>query len=205
MNTSHWILTGLWILYYTVHSILASTGVKKYFNHLLGKYFRYYRLCYTLIATLTLIGLLYFQYSFRSPVVIKSLMIKYLSFIFLLIPGAIIMVISLKKYFMLLSGIRSIFTPVSVPELKTDGIHSYVRHPLYSGTILFVAGLFFMVPILSNLIDVLLLIIYILVGITFEEKKLKKEFAAAYTGYMSKVPKLIPSLRKLTKSETHAN
>ncbi len=35
---------------------------------------------------------------------------------------------------MLLSGIRSIFTPVATPELKTDGIHKFVRHPLYSGT-----------------------------------------------------------------------
>ena len=109
------------------------------------------------------------------------------------------MMISLKKYFILLSGIRSIFTSVSTPELKIDGIHRFVRHPLYSGTMLFVAGLFFILPTLSNLINVLLLIFYILVGIIFEEKKLKKEFGAGYLEYMSKVPKLIPSFRKQEK------
>lgn len=100
---------------------------------------------------------------------------------------------------MLLSGIKSIFTPVSTPELKTDGIHRFVRHPLYSGTILFVVGLFFILPTLSNLIDVFLLTMYILVGIIFEEKKLKTEFGADYLEYMSKVPKLIPSFRKQEK------
>ncbi|MDE3185421.1 MAG: isoprenylcysteine carboxylmethyltransferase family protein [Bacteroidota bacterium] len=199
MNTSHWILIGLWIVYYSLHSVFASTSAKVFFKKYLGKHFRYYRLCFTLFATITLVGLLYFQYSFYSPVLIKSLIIKYLSFIFLIIPGSIIMMISLKKYFMLLSGIRSIFTSVSTPELKIDGIHRFVRHPLYSGTMVFVAGLFFILPTLSNLIDVLLLIFYILVGIIFEEKKLKKEFGPGYLEYMSKVPKLIPSFRKQEK------
>ncbi len=199
LNTSHWILIGLWIVYYTLHSVFASTSVKIFFKKYLEKQFRYYRLCFTLFATFTLIGLLYFQYSFYSPVLINSLIIKYLSFVFLIIPGSIIMMISLKKYFMLLSGIKSIFTPVATPELKTDGIHRFVRHPLYSGTILFVSGLFFILPTLSNLIDVLLLILYILVGIVFEEKKLKKEFGAGYLEYMSKVPKLIPTFRKQEK------
>ena len=94
---------------------------------------------------------------------------------------------------MLLSGVRSIFTSVATPELKVNGIHKYVRHPLYSGTILFVCGLFFIFPTLSNLIAATLLILYVLIGIVFEEKKLKREFGNAYVEYMSKVPKLIPS------------
>lgn len=102
---------------------------------------------------------------------------------------------------MLLSGIRSIFTPVDTPELKVNGVHKYVRHPLYSGTILFVCGLFFIFPTLNNLIAAVLLILYVLTGIIFEEKKLKKEFGNAYIEYMSKVPKLIPSFWK-SKSET---
>lgn len=199
MNTSHLILIGLWIVYYTLHSVFASTSFKVLFKKYLGKCSRYYRLCYTLFATITLVGLFYFQYSFYSPILIKSLVIKYSSFIFLIIPGSIIMMISLKKYFMLLSGIKSIFTPIATPELKTDGIHRFVRHPLYSGTILFVAGLFFILPTLSNLIDVLLLIFYILIGIIFEEKKLVKEFGADYLHYMEQVPKLIPSFQKQKK------
>ncbi len=97
---------------------------------------------------------------------------------------------------MLLSGVRSLFRPVSTPELKVNGIHQYVRHPLYSGTILFVCGLFFIFPTLSNLIAAVLLVLYVITGIIFEEKKLIKEFGANYLRYMERVPKLIPSFRK---------
>jgi len=93
---------------------------------------------------------------------------------------------------MLLSGVRSIFQPLPPSELKVEGIHRFVRHPLYSGTILFVWGLFFVFPMLNNLIAVVLLTLYVLIGIGFEEKKLLKEFGRSYREYMSHVPKLIP-------------
>ncbi len=196
MNSHHWILIGLWVLYYTLHSVLAATIVKESFKQKLEKYFRYYRLGYSTFALLALIALLIYQYSFLSPLLIKSLGIKYISAIILVLPGFIIMLVSIKKYFMLLSGVRSIFTPIPTPELKVSGIHKYVRHPLYSGTILFVCGLFFVFPTLSNLIAAVLLVLYILVGIVFEEKKLKREFGKAYVDYMSKVPGLFPFLRR---------
>jgi protein-S-isoprenylcysteine O-methyltransferase Ste14 len=192
-------LIVLWILYYALHSILAATSVKDYFMKQLGKYFRYYRLGYTTFAFVTLVALLLYQYSFASPLLINSVAVKYISAFFLVLPGVVIMLISIKKYFMLLSGIRSLFAPVTTPELKVGGIHKYVRHPLYSGTILFVCGLFFIFPTLSNLIAAALLILYVLIGIIFEEKKLKKDFGTAYAKYMSHVPKLIPSFKKSQK------
>lgn len=103
--------------------------------------------------------------------------------------------ISIKKYFMLLSGVRSIYQPVPVNELKIDGIHRYMRHPLYAGTILFVCGLFFIFPYLNNFIAVVLLILYVLIGIYFEEKKLIKEFGSKYLDYMFNVPMLIPRFK----------
>lgn len=193
MNKPHWILIGLWIVYYILHSVFASGRVKELFKKKMGNYFRYYRLAYSTSAFLALVALLIYQYSFPSSLIIRWAVIKYFSIIFLILPGLVIMLISIKKYFLLLSGIRSIFIPIATPELKMNGIHKYVRHPLYSGTILFVSGLFFIFPTLSNLIAAGLLIGYILIGITFEEKKLKKEFGKAYIQYMSKVPKLIPS------------
>lgn len=93
---------------------------------------------------------------------------------------------------MLLSGVRSLFVATPLSELKINGIHRFVRHPLYLGTILFVCGLFFLFPTISNLIAVVLLIGYVLIGITFEEKKLIREFGKNYEEYISKVPMLIP-------------
>lgn len=192
MNTSHWLLIIFWIVYYAIHSILASTAVKHFFRKKLGKYFRYYRFGYTIFATITLIFLLIFQYSYSSPLLIKSVLLKYFSILFLVMPGMIIMLISIKKYFLLLSGVKSLFAPTPASELKINGIHRFIRHPLYSGTILFVIGLFFLFPTLNNLIAVVLLILYVLIGIGFEEKKLLKEFGRSYREYMSHVPKLIP-------------
>lgn len=189
---NYFLLILFWIIYYAVHSILASTTVKDFFRKKLGKYFRYYRLAYSFFATITLIFLLFFQYSFYSPELIKSVFLKYFSALFLVLPGLVIMFISIKKYFMLLSGVRSLFVATPPSELKINGIHRFVRHPLYLGTILFVCGLFFLFPTISNLIAVVLLIGYVLIGITFEEKKLIREFGKNYEEYISKVPMLIP-------------
>lgn len=191
----HWLLIAFWIIYYAVHSLLASEIVKQFFKNNLGKLYRYYRLGYSVLATITLALLLYFQYSFESPVLIRIGWIKYVSFFILVLPGLLLMGGSIKKYFMLLSGVRSIYQPVPVSELKTDGIHRYMRHPLYTGTILFVCGLFFIFPYLNNLIAVVLLILYVFIGIYFEEKKLIKEFGSRYRSYMLNVPKLIPGLK----------
>ena len=191
----HWLLIAFWIVYYAVHSILASAIVKRFFKNNLGKFYHYYRLGYSIFATITLAWLLYFQYSFKSPVLIRIGWIKYVSFFILVLPGLLLMGGSIKKYFMLLSGVRSIYQSVPVSELKMDGIHRYMRHPLYAGTILFVCGLFFIFPYLNNLIAVVLLILYVIIGIYFEEKKLIKEFGNNYRSYMLNVPKLIPDLK----------
>ena len=191
----HWLLIILWIVYYAVHSLLASTIAKQFFKNNLSTLYRYYRLGYSIFATITLAWLLYFQYSFKSPVLIRIGWIKYVSFFILVLPGLLLMGGSIKKYFMSLSGVRSIYQPVPVSELKMDGIHRYMRHPLYTGTILFVCGLFFIFPYLNNLIAVVLLILYVFIGIYFEEKKLIKEFGNNYRSYMLNVPKLIPDLK----------
>ena len=199
MNFLHWLLILFWIIYYMVHSVLAATSVKIFFKKTLGKYFCYYRLAYSIFVTITLLWLLYYQYSFQSPLLMRSIALKYFSFLLLVLPGILIMFISIKKYFLLLSGVRSIFTPMPAAELKADGIHRYVRHPLYSGTILFVWGLFFIFPLLNNLIAVILLTLYVLIGISFEEKKLINEFGGKYDEYISKVPKLIPDLKNMKR------
>ncbi|HEY5464220.1 MAG TPA: isoprenylcysteine carboxylmethyltransferase family protein [Hanamia sp.] len=193
----HLLLIFFWIIYYVVHSVLAATSVKVFFEKKLGRVFRYYRLFYSIFVTVTLGWLLYFQYSFDSPLLIKSIALKYISIILLVLPGLVIMFISIKKYFMLLSGVRSVFHPTPAAELKVNGIHRFVRHPLYSGTILFVWGLFFIYPFLNNLISIILLTMYVLVGISFEEKKLINEFGEKYEEYIINVAKLIPDFKNI--------
>ena len=79
-------------------------------------------------------------------------------------------------------------------RLKTSGLSGIVRHPLYTGTLLFLWGLWLLDASLSTLIMAACLSAYIRVGIYFEEKKLLREFGREYARYRQRVPMLFPSL-----------
>lgn len=168
---------------------------KSYFKKNLQGFYRYYRLCYSIFAFLTLLILLIYQYSFHSIKLLESATIQYAAVFLFVIPGLYTMLISIFKYFKLLSGIRSLYEPAPPVELKIDGIHKYVRHPLYTGTIMFTWGLLLTFPYLNNLIAVAALTIYVLIGIRLEETKLLSEFGNSYKEYASKVPMLIPDFK----------
>ena len=111
------------------------------------------------------------------------------------------MIISILKYFKLLSGVRSLYEVEPSTELLRGGIHNHVRHPLYSGTLMFIWGLFFIFPMLNNLIAVIIITGYVLIGIRLEEKKLLIEFGNIYADYMSRVPMLIPGFKSLKQNK----
>jgi len=196
LDLNHWILLLLWILYVVIHSLLAAVRVKLFFENIAGGLFRYYRLAYSILSALGLLFILYFQYSFTSVVLMNAPVLKHIS-VLMLVPGLIIMVISVLKYFKLLSGIRSLYHSKSTPELKLTGIHKFVRHPLYLGTLLFIWGLFLNFPWLNNLIAAVIITVYILIGIRLEEKKLLSEFGHRYANYILQVPMLIPGFKRV--------
>lgn len=106
------------------------------------------------------------------------------------------MLISILKYFKLLSGVRSLYQAKPCGGLKLEGIHKYVRHPLYLGTLLFIWGMFFIFPMLNNVIAFVIITVYVLIAIRFEEKKLLAEFGDLYADYITRVPALAPDFRK---------
>ena len=79
-------------------------------------------------------------------------------------------------------------------HLDTTGIHQFVRHPLYLGTLLFVWAWFLFSPLVTNLITCIMISLYIWIGMYFEEKKLVQEFGAEYISYQQRVPMIIPFL-----------
>ena len=76
--------------------------------------------------------------------------------------------------------------------LVIAGMNKYVRHPLYSGTMLFAAGFLVWQPYHKNLFLFLLMWIYLSFGIIYEEKKLLKIYGDEYKIYQKKVKKMIP-------------
>jgi protein-S-isoprenylcysteine O-methyltransferase Ste14 len=93
---------------------------------------------------------------------------------------------------MQLSGLRWLSRGKVSSKLEVNGLHRYVRHPLYLGTFVFLWGWFLLYPSLSFLICCSFITIYTLIGLRFEEKKLIKEFGDEYVQYQKKVPRLIP-------------
>lgn len=93
-----------------------------------------------------------------------------------------------------LSGVDVLLKQQKPPLLEQSGLHRFVRHPLYSGTLLFIWALFLLFPWLSNLIACVVITVYTLVGIHMEEQKLMLQFGDTYRRYAAATPMLIPSL-----------
>ena len=113
------------------------------------------------------------------------------------IPGLLMMIICIRKYFFDLSGVDVFKSTQSTPRLQTGGLHQFVRHPLYFGTLLFIWSCFLLFPMWNNLIACLVITIYTIIGIKIEERKLIREFGDSYIIYSRNVPMLIPNLFKI--------
>jgi protein-S-isoprenylcysteine O-methyltransferase Ste14 len=113
-----------------------------------------------------------------------------------IVAGLVVMIACIRKYFANLSGIDVITKKQRPQVLELQGLHEYVRHPLYSGTLLFIWSLFLVFPLLSNLIAFLIITVYVFIGIRLEERKLELEFGENYKKYARITPMLIPSFRK---------
>jgi methanethiol S-methyltransferase len=195
MVEKHFILALLWALFCFLHSLLASLSIKQKLAHQMGKSFKHYRLFYTLFAFATLGVVVYYQINMDSPYIYHTTTFSTIAGIAIGLVGLVIMAVCIKKYFLSLSGLKSLFQEKPATTLMLNGIHRFVRHPLYAGTFIAIWGAFIALPLLSLLIANFIITVYTLIGIELEEKKLEAEFGAAYKKYQQKVPKLIPALR----------
>jgi len=192
MSLAHiWLLCS-WILYVVLHSVLAAPGVKRRAQRLLGKSYRHYRLGYTLFAFLSLAALLFFQLQVDSPLLFAQRGWTKFAGWTLSVSGALVMAVCIRKYFVSLSGIRSLLEESSRERLMITGIHRYVRHPLYLGTFMFIWGLFLLFPYLSLLIANGVITVYTCLAIPLEEAKLIDAFGEDYRHYRRQVPPLLP-------------
>lgn len=83
------------------------------------------------------------------------------------------------------------YTP---PPFTERGWYRWVRHPLMSGFLI----VFWVTPVLTagHLLFCVAATGYILIGIGFEERDLRRELGPAYASYAARVPALIPGCRR---------
>jgi protein-S-isoprenylcysteine O-methyltransferase Ste14 len=94
-----------------------------------------------------------------------------------------------------LFGLRQVWrathnNPQASPEFRTPFLYRIVRHPMMSGFLL----AFWATPVmtLDRLLFALGMALYILIGLAFEERALRREFGPVYAKYEAAVPRLFP-------------
>ena len=193
---SYFLQILLWLAYGVLHSVLADNKVKRFFEQKMGKGYRRYRLLYNLQALVFLVVILVYQltlpverlWEFDWRIHLVGNILKY--------GGLLIVLIAISGYdFKEFSGLT--FSPRNASAgsgtLKTTGLLHYVRHPIYTGTLLSVWGLFVEEASIRNLIMAVCITVYVRIGIVFEERKLIAEFGKNYLEYRRQVPMLFPN------------
>jgi methanethiol S-methyltransferase len=195
MVAQHLLCALLWIVFCVLHSVLASGTVKRKTQAALPSFFPYYRLAYTLFAVASFAAVVCFQWNLDSPLLYAPNMITNSGGALIGVAGLLVMGICIKKYFLSLSGLKSMFRTIPAHQLMITGLHRYVRHPLYAGTFLAIWGMFVVVPYMSLLISNVIITGYTLLAIGYEEQKLVAEFGDDYLRYRKQVPRILPGFR----------
>jgi len=185
------------ILYATVHSLTATLGVKARSRQLFGPSSdRWYRLAYNLFAGISFLPILWLMavlpdhrlYAIPFPWVVLTTLGQFI--------GVVIIVLGIwQADAWSFLGIRQLFgkqQPTQTTELTITGLYRWMRHPLYTGGLLFL----WLTPVLTinSLTLTIILSIYLVVGARFEERRLLHEFGKAYAAYQQEVPMLLPRL-----------
>ena len=187
-----WLIIA-WIIYFILHSVFALQMVKNAF-YSIGLKPHNYRLIYNILAILLLIPILVISSSIDARFMFEPKIYFKVMGLLLAGSGIVVVKIAFKSYdtkaFLGLGSLEG------EQIFQTSGLLRSVRHPLYSGSILVLIGYVLFDPKISTIISVALMILYFVIGIQFEEKKLIKEFGDKYLDYTRKTPMLIPRLWK---------
>ncbi len=206
MDTPILILVAL-LGFGVLHSLLASHTAKALARHLFGdRHSRgWYRLLYNALAVISLLPALALAvalpdrelYRIPPPFSILTLGVQALG-----IAGMAYSIYQLD--FPHFAGLRQLASwlkhaearsesDTSTSHLVVDGLHRYVRHPLYTSSLIV---LWLISPMTANrMAFVVGVTLYFYAGSIFEEHKLVAEFGEAYREYQRRVPRLIPRIR----------
>jgi protein-S-isoprenylcysteine O-methyltransferase Ste14 len=181
------ILVICWAAYFAAHSIFAMYSVKDK----IGLKARTYRLIYAFLSTIGLLAILFYNGWIGGENILSESGFLKNAALFLGAGGVIVLSAAFRNYsFFSFIGLKE----ERSGELVTTGINAWVRHPIYTGTILITLGLFLFDPRLATMISVLCIWIYLWIGIRLEEKKLVKIFGDKYRAYQQDVAAVIPFL-----------
>ncbi|KAA3642269.1 MAG: isoprenylcysteine carboxylmethyltransferase family protein [Chloroflexi bacterium] len=182
-------------LYSVVHSLLAALKTKDLAAALFGENAtdRYYRLFFNIFGVISLlpvfamVALLPDQalYNIGTPWNLLMLAIQGLGGLF-----AVAAVLHTGPFAFLGLSQPIVGKENREAKLNTGGIYAWVRHPIYTGGMVF---LWFSPVMTFNIFAFNLgITLYFIIGAWFEERKLLHFFGQEYEDYMQKTPMIIP-------------
>ena len=188
-------LTLAVLVWGVVHSVLASLEAKDWAQRMLGgTVMRFYRFAYNIFSVISFVPILWLMvvlpdrvlYQIPAPWMYLSLAGQFAAVVMLVV-GV------LQTDTLSFVGLRQLFEGQEhSSQLVTRGLYHWMRHPLYTAGLLFI----WLTPVVSqnSLVVFIAATVYIIVGALFEERKLEREFGAAYDEYKAATPMLIPGL-----------
>jgi protein-S-isoprenylcysteine O-methyltransferase Ste14 len=186
-NTMNELILGMfWMVYFAIHSVMATSRFKLYLRLTIPAFYPYYRSVYSLFATVNLLLLLWLHLIVTSELIFDSGNFWFIGYAFCLASG-IVLAVAGKAY-----GVGFLIREAKNKHLIRSGLNAYVRHPLYFGILLFVIGFFLVSPNWKNLVFAVISVLYLIVGTLLEERKLMAEFGQEYVNYKKEVKMLIP-------------
>lgn len=131
---------------------------------------------------------------------VDSLVLNYSTLLVELIPLPLRVILSavslgMGAYFVSRSHNLALHEVDGQPKLADSDVYSWVRHPMYLGTLIFCLGFFFAIPSLFSLTVLILFFILYDKMASYEEDDLIRRLGEEYAAYQKRVPKWFPRLR----------
>ena len=194
METFYWVWTIFWLLFYALHSALATQQVKGWVRKQFPSFYELYRIIYNIFNVMVFVGFWVYASYFSSYYILSPHSLIWIAAIGFLVCGAMVGLAAFRTFDgkeFLMGNQRS-----KSHELIETGWYGRVRHPLYFALLLLLLGVLLVWPTAKMILFVLVSCLYLPFGMYWEEQKLLQAFGSKYRVYMSRTPQLIPYLWK---------
>lgn len=191
--TSPLIILAAFALYGALHSFMAARTVKLWALERFGEdaMKRYYRLFFNIVSGVALLPIFLLMGLLPDTQLYRLSGWGAAAFILLELVGIAILWVAVNRTDSLdFLGLRQLLDPGVEPKLVTGSVYAWIRHPLYTGSMLVLWFLPFMT--LNLLALIVAISLYFLVGAQLEERKLAKYFGQPYVDYKAKTGMFLP-------------